>query len=181
MNDQDDVIIENDDDRDDSVVAEEHQGDVIRKLKEKLKAAEAKAREHLDGWQRAQADFLNLRKRDEEAKSEFLKFANASLILELLPVLDALSSAASGGDRGVEAIYNLLSVALKKQGLEEINSLSAAFDPRLHEAVESIPTEEKDKDHRILEVLQKGYILNGKVIRPGRVKVGEYIISNSKK
>ena len=77
-------------DLDDSVVAEEHANESISKLKGKLKDAEAKAKEYLDGWQRSQADFVNLRKRDEEAKVEFLKFATADLVSQLVPVLDSL-------------------------------------------------------------------------------------------
>ena len=108
---------------DDSVVADEHAGDAIKKLKEKLKEAEAKAKEYLDGWQRAQADFVNIRKRDDEAKVEFLKFANSDLIFQLLPVLDSLelslphpstsstgSPQASSGQvaTGLEVIYKQL-------------------------------------------------------------------------
>ena len=68
----DDIVIDGDD-LDDSVVAEEHQADAIKKLKAKLKEAEAKAKEYLDGWQRSQADFVNLRKRDEEERENHIE------------------------------------------------------------------------------------------------------------
>ena len=170
----DDIVIENDSDLDDSVLTDEHQGDTIKKLKEKLKEAEAKAKENMDGWQRAQADFVNLRKRDEEAKVDFLKFANSQLILEILSTLDALSLAVSHGERGVEQIHSMLLKTLKNYGLEEINSLGEKFDPNFHEAVGTIKTETKDEDHKILEVLQEGYILSGRVLRPAKVKIGEF-------
>src|SRR3989338_10798250 len=100
------------DDVDDSVVEEEHMSEKVKNLKEKLKEAEGKAKEYLDGWQRAQADFVNVRKRDDEAKNEFLKFANSDLIYQLMPVLDSLElslphpSTSSGQVvNGLEAIY----------------------------------------------------------------------------
>jgi molecular chaperone GrpE len=174
MNDEkEDFSIENED-LDDSVVTEEHQGDSIKKLKDKLKDAEAKVKEYLDGWQRERADFSNIRKRDEEAKSEFLKFANSGLIEELLPVLDALTLAVSHGEKSVVPIENLLLQILKKRGLEESNPIGEPFDPNLHEAIGMIPTDKEDDDHRILEVAQKGYILSGKIIRPAKVKIGSF-------
>jgi|SRR6185312_3944728 len=175
MNDEkDDVHFDVDSNIDDSVVAEEAQGETIKKLREKLKEAEQKARENMDGWQRAQADFVNVRKRDEEAKREFLKFANAGLIVELLPIIDGLSLAVAHGDKGVEAIYNLLLKTLKQNGLEESNPVGEIFDPNFHEAVGMIKTDKHDDDHKILEVLQKGYILSGKSIRPAKVRIGEF-------
>ncbi|MBX4181579.1 nucleotide exchange factor GrpE, partial [Candidatus Parcubacteria bacterium] len=74
---------------DDSVVEEEYSAEKVKKLKEKLKVAEDKAKEYLDSWQRAQADFVNIRKRDEEGKLEFMKFAKSDMIEQLMPVLDS--------------------------------------------------------------------------------------------
>ena len=156
-------------DIDDSVVAEEHAQDATKKLREKLKVAEAKAKEYLDGWQRTQADFVNLRKRDEEAKKEFTKFVNLEVVKELIPVLDALSL---GGN---DPVYRLMLQILSKQGLGESDPKGETFDPSLHEAIGTVPTEDPEQDHKILEVIQKGYILFGKIIRPAKVKIGEVI------
>lgn len=161
-------------DLDDSVVAEEVQGETIKKLKERLKNVEAKAKEYLDGWQRSQADFVNLRKRDEEAKIEFIKFAKLSVVEELIPVLDSFNIALSHGHEGLEPLYNQFLKVLKASGLEEIEPLGETFSPHEHEALGAVKTEKKDEDHKVLEVLQKGYKLNGKVIRPAKVKVGEF-------
>jgi len=150
---------------DDSVVEEEHSQDKLKKLKGQLKEAEAKAKEYLDGWQRAQADFVNLRKRDEEARMEFLKFANADLLFQLVPVLDSLSLA--GGH--AEPVYKQFLQILKQNGLEEINPIGETFDPRGHEAIST----KEGEDNKILEVHQKGYILHGKIIRPAKVTIGE--------
>jgi molecular chaperone GrpE len=159
---------------DDSVLAEEHVQENVKKLKEKLKEAEAKAKEYLDGWQRAQADFVNLRKRDEEAKAEFLKFAQADILAQLIPVLDSFTLSLPHGNKELEVIYKQLLAILKSSGFEEQNPEGEDFDPRYHESVGNVKVEEKKQDHKILEVVQKGYILSGKIIRPAKVKIGEY-------
>lgn len=156
-------------DLDDSVVEEEYSQDKVKKLKEKLKDAEAKAKEYLDGWQRAQAEFVNIRKRDEEAKIEFIKFVSEKLVSELIPVFDSLSLAQGHA----EPIYKQLMQILKQNGLEEDNPMGEIFDPKKHEAIGTIKTDKEDEDHKILEVLQKGYILSGKIIRPAKVRIGE--------
>lgn len=184
MNDEEKDIELGKEDIDDSVLAEEHAQESVSKLKGKLKDAEAKAKEYLDGWQRAQADFVNIRKRDEEAKMEFLKFAKGDIVEQLIPVLDSFelslphpSTKAGLGTgqavTGLQVIYKQLLSILKANGLEESNPLGEVFDPRMHEAVGTKETGAEDEDHKILEVVQKGYILGGKIIRPAKVKIGE--------
>ena len=174
MQEENDIHIDKDEDLDDSVVAEEHAEDRVKKLKEKVKELEAKAKEYLDGWQRAQADFVNIRKRDDEAKNEFLKFANSDLIYQLMPVLDSLELSLPHGNKELEAVYKQLLSILKSNGLEEANPVGEKFDPRQHESIGTAPAEREEDDHKILEVAQKGYILSGKIIRPAKVKIGEY-------
>ncbi len=159
---------------DDSVITEEHAQDSVKKLKEKLKESEAKAKEYLDSWQRAQADFANIRRRDEEAKMEFLKFANASMIEKLIPILDSLELSLPHGNKELEVIYKQFLAVLRSSGLEEVDPKGEIFDPKLHEAIGVIETEKEAEDHQILEVMQKGYILSGKIIRPAKVRIGEY-------
>lgn len=171
MENEDNEIVE--EDLDDSVVAEEHASESISKLKAKLKDAEGKAKEYLDGWQRTQADFANLRKRDEEAKMEFLKFAQQSLVEELIPVLDSFNIALTEGHKEVGPVYKQLWNILKSKGLEESNPAGEVFDPRYHEAISTEPVDKAEDDHKILEVAQKGYILSGKIIRPAKVKIGQ--------
>lgn len=163
----DDIVIE--DDPDLAAPAE-----MQKKLRERIKQAEAKAKEYLDGWQRAQADFANLRRRDEENKIEFVKFANLSLLHELIPVLDSFHLALSHGNKDVKPVYDQFFSVLKQNGLEELNPMGEVFDPKLHETIGVVPTDEPEQDHKILEVIQKGYILVGKIIRPAKVKIGEY-------
>lgn len=164
----DDIVIENDPELEASTNTE-------KKLRERLKLAEAKAKEHLDGWQRAQADFINLRRRDEESKAEFVKFANLSLVEELLPVLDSFNAGLAHGLENLRAPYLQLLSVLKSAGLEELNPEGAQFDPHEHEAIATADTDKEEEDHKVLEVLQKGYKLYGKLVRPAKVKVGEFI------
>lgn len=175
MADENDIIIDSDSDLDDSVVAEETQAETIQKLRAKLKASEDKTKEYLDGWQRAQADFVNIRKRDEEAKAEFLKFAIAGFIEELMPVLDSFELALQHGNKDIEPVYNQFMQILKSKGFEVIDPKGANFDPKYHDAISNVPVSTSDDDHKVMEVLKKGYSLNGRVIRPAAVKVGEHV------
>src|SRR3989338_4076705 len=91
---KDDIELDNDSqDLDDSVVAEENAALAVKKLREKLKICEQERQEYLSGWQRAKADLINARKRDEEGMRELAKFANEGLIVELIPVLDSFEMA----------------------------------------------------------------------------------------
>ncbi|MDE2188741.1 MAG: nucleotide exchange factor GrpE [Patescibacteria group bacterium] len=178
---ENDIVAEN---LDDSVVGEEAAGETIKKLREKLKKSEAERQEYLTGWQRAKADLINARKRDEADHKEFLKFANERLIDGLIPVLDSFELAMGNREAwekadknwriGVEYIYGQLKKALTDSGLEEINPLGKKFDPSRDEAAEYVPVADENENHQILAVLQKGYTLNGRAMRPPKVKVGEY-------
>lgn len=191
--DDSEVVIENDspdqsfsdaDTLDDSVVAEESQEATIKKLRAKIKQLEAERKEYMDGWQRTKADFVNARKRDEQERLEFRKIANERLIEDLLPTLESFSMAISNKESwekvdknwrvGVEYIYNQLSKALEENGLKEINPIGLKFDPNRDEAVSFEPVSNADDDQKIIFVVQKGYDLNGKNMRPPKVKVGEY-------
>ncbi len=172
MNKTDEPIVE------EEFVPEDGEGNELSKvarLKEKLAVAEEKAKEYLDKWQRAQADFVNMRKQDEEAKVEFMKYAGLGVISQLIPVLDSFSLAISHVNKDAEVIYNQLSNILKSMGLEELNPDGEVFDPSKHEGVGLVKTENPAEDHKVLEVLQKGYMIGGKTIRPAKVKVGEFI------
>jgi molecular chaperone GrpE len=169
----DDIQLDNEG-LDDSVLAEEHMGDTVKKLREKLKGAEDKAKEYLDSWQRAQAEFVNIRKRDEEAKADFLKFAKSDILEELIPVLDSFELSLRHGSKDTEPIYNQFLKVLRDHGLAEINPLGETFNPKMHEALGMIPTDKMEDDHKVLEVFQKGYMLIDRVIRPAKVRIGEY-------
>ena len=157
---------------------------IVRDLKKKLKQCEQERKEYLDGWQRMKADSINKKKEDEKRQEEFSKFAKEDLLHELLPVADSFEMAfvdkktweglPENWRKGVEYIYAQLVDTFKRNGLEPIDPKGQSFDPNLHTSVEVVETEDKKQDDIVLEVTQKGYILHGKVIRPARVKVGEY-------
>ncbi len=180
-----DTVVENDADTlDDSVIAEENALEAVKKLKEKLKISEKERMEYLTGWQRAKADLVNARKRDEADRQEFMKFANERLIDGLLPVLESFDMAIGNKESwekvdknwrvGVEYIYTQLKKVLADSGLVEINPLGEKFDINRDEATEYVPVETEADDHKVVVVLQKGYTLNGRPMRPPKVKVGEW-------
>lgn len=143
----------------------------VKKVKHQLKHCEQERGEYLAGWQRAKADYINLEKRIEQEKAEWIKFANSRLICELLLILDCFESALKHKeDEGVRHLYNKLKTILKNEGLEEIKSLNEKFNPELHEVVEN---EKGEKEGVIIEEIQKGYKLHNKVIRPSKVKIGK--------
>jgi molecular chaperone GrpE len=149
----------------------------IESLKEALTEAKAKAEANLAGWQRAQADFINYKKRNEQEKQDLSKFANSVLILNLLPVLDDFERAFSSlppkmGNLswldGIKLVERKLWAVLQAQGVSPIKALGQPFDPQFHEAVR----QDKGKDGIVIEEVQKGYMIDDRVIRPTMVVVG---------
>lgn len=165
--DQDDIVIEDDPD---STSPRERE----KKLLGRIKEAEDKAKEYLLGWQKSQADFINLRKRDEEDRKNFIKFASQNLVEELIPVLDSFNIALSEGHEDLRPIYTQLLKILKQNGLEELEALGETFDPRKHESVGVERVEKESDDQKVVQVLQTGYALAGRVLRPAKVRIGEY-------
>lgn len=148
----------------------------------KLKEDADKAKEHWDRLLRLQADFDNTRKRLERERQDFVKFANEGIVLELLNVLDDLERAVNLAEskhedlsaflKGVEMILAHLYEMLKEHGVKPIEAEGKIFDPAYHEALMQV--EDKDKpEHTVVEELQKGYLLNDRVIRTSKVKVSK--------
>lgn len=152
-------------------------GTKIKKQKDEIERLEKDRREYLEGWQRAKADFINYKKDEGKRAEDLLRFAAGSLIQELLAVLDsfdlALGDGGAGADeQGIQLIRSQLQDILRRHGLEIVSvSPGNAFDPKQHE---SIGEEESDApEGAIASVLQKGYLLHGRVIRPARVKLSK--------
>jgi len=169
---------------DDSVVAEEAMRDIIKKLREKIKNLESEKQEYLTGWQRAKADMVNARQRDEAERKDFIKYANEGLISDLISVLDSFDMAMGNKEAwekadknwrvGVEYIYSQLIKVLTENGLTEINPMNEKFDHAKHEATTYEPVTDEKFNHVIVGVIQKGYSLNGKLLKVPKVKVGEF-------
>ena len=148
----------------------------------KLKEEADKAKEHWDKMLRLQAEFENTRKRLEKDKQDFIKFANERIISELLNILDDLERTVelaqtkhqdlSSFLKGVEMILAHLYELLKEYGVKPIEAEGKIFDPNFHEALMQV--EDKDlPEHTIVEELQKGYLLNDRVISTSKVKVSK--------
>lgn len=149
----------------------------IEALKKALEEERARAETNLAGWQRAQADFINYRRRTEQEKGEISKFARAELVTALLPVLDNLERAfdsipgalaEDGWVDGIKHIARDLQSVLEAQGLARIEAVGEPFDPNVHEAVMHGPGEEGI----VVAEVKKGYKFGDRVIRPAAVVVG---------
>jgi molecular chaperone GrpE len=155
----------------------------------KLKEEAEKSAQYWDRILRMQADFENTRKRWEREKQDLIKFANEDLILELLNILDDLERTLDLAQekhqdlqaflKGVEMILAHLYDLLKKYGLKPIEAKGKPFDPHYHEALLQVEANDVP-EHTVLEELQKGYMLNNKVIRTAKVKVSKKVSSETK-
>ena len=130
--------------------------------------SENKENEYLEQMQRIQAEFENFRKKTEKDRAEIVANANFNLISNLLPVLDNFElSLKYNKDKGVELVYKDLLKILERQGLTIVNT-KGDFDANIHEALMQIDGE---KDGAIVEEIQKGYLLNGRLLRASKVKI----------
>lgn len=140
---------------------------------DELAQARADADKYLDMARRLQADFDNYRKRTQRENEEYRKYACSTIVQDLLTVVDDLDRALASTEedsvlvQGVRGVRSNLMKVLESNGLKEIAS-EGRFDPNLHEALCAV---EGDEDGMIAEVFQKGYTLNGKVLRYAKVKV----------
>ncbi|WP_273841361.1 nucleotide exchange factor GrpE [Rubrobacter calidifluminis] len=145
----------------------------ICRLQEELEATRHERDEYLDTLKRLKAEFENSRKRQERERAKIVELASERLVRELLPVLDNLERALeSEGDirEGVRATRDQLLGVLEQEGLIPVASDGQHFDPSVHEAVMSQPSEEHEEGV-IVQTFQRGYLLNGKPIRPAKVVV----------
>ena len=149
----------------------------VSELEKALAEEKERAEHYLASWQRAQADFINLKRTAEIEREQYSQFANVSLVLAILPVLDDFERALNaitpemsekGWLDGVKLIERKLRTVLENQGLSSIKAAGEPFDPRLHEAVRQA----KGPDGIVVAEVQKGYRFRDKVIRPSKVVVG---------
>lgn len=153
------------------------QVDEDKTLKRELEEEREKANNYLNQLKYLQADFENYKKRTKKELEETTQYGNRRLILELLTVIDELECAVEAGKKktdkvfleGVEMIFKKLYVILEREGLSEINSIGKPFDPKKHEAVVKVQSEERNGE--IIGEVRKGFMLRNIVIRPSLVKV----------
>ncbi len=146
------------------------------------KALEEKLAETQDKYIRLSAEFDNYRKRTLREKMEMSKYAGEELLLKIIPIIDDFERALKHMDvttdcaamkDGIDLIYFKLSEFLKQNGIKEIDALNNTFNVDLHEAVAKVHTDDEDKKGKIIDVVLKGYYLQGKVLRFSKVIVGE--------
>lgn len=150
----------------------------IEALMKQLEQAEAKVAEHRDGWQRAQAEFVNYKNRiarDQETSRTNMK---GDILKKILPVLDDLERALQNRPAddawagGVELIARKFQSVLESEGLTRIDAEGKPFDPNFHEAISHEPNDEVESGH-VIAVVQNGYFLGERVIRPALVRVAQ--------
>jgi molecular chaperone GrpE len=153
----------------------------LKNLRAELKVAKTESRDHLTALQRSRADYVNLKKELDEIKDSTKKKTTERVVGEFLPILDSFDMAMGNTiaweavDKnwrmGVEYIYSQFRTALENQGIEAIEKTGIEFDPNIHEPMETTETDDASLDHKIAKIIQKGYKMGERVIRPARVVV----------
>jgi molecular chaperone GrpE len=159
--------------------------DLLQQFQNDLAQIKEEAQMNLNGWKRAQADFENYKKRKEAENQELIEFAREVVVARLLPTLDSLEQAFkhipptdapdfadkfNNWKTGAEGILKQLDKSFAEMGVKKIEALGKKFDPHFHEAVREV---EGDQDSMVVEELQSGFELNGKVIRPATVVISK--------
>jgi molecular chaperone GrpE len=153
--------------------------DEVERLNGELEEARAQAAEYLDGWQRAQAEFANYRKRQEGERTQMVAQVSAGMLRKLLPIVDDFERAVatlpsesgqSAWSDGVLLIKHKLDALLESEGVTPIEAEGQPFDPRYHEAVTYEDAPGYD-DGQVIGETQKGYLLGERVLRPALVRV----------
>lgn len=156
----------------------------LKKIRTDLKAYKLEKDEYLLGWQKERADFANYKKQEEDRKSMFSESMRERILTRFLTVMDSFNMAFSNKDawekvdenwrRGVEYIYGQMNTIFEEYGVKPIGIKNEMFDPNIHQSIDMVTTEKKELDHKIADVIQIGYKLGDRVIRPARVNVYEY-------
>ena len=165
------------------IVEEIGKSDKIKKLRDELVETKAKRDEYLAGWQKSRAEFVNFKASEEKLAKDKMDRMKGNLVSDFLQVLDSFDMAMGNTEAweavdknwriGIESIHSQILGTLAEYGMEEINELKIEFNPEIHEPVEMVEVDEEKDDHKVLEIVQKGYKTGERVIRPAKVKVGE--------
>lgn len=135
-----------------------------------------------DKYLRSQAEIVNMQQRNKKELDSILKYDGQSLAHDIVPIIDDLERAlqikvsdevAENLKHGVEMVFNRLNTVLKEHNVEEIEALNKPFDPNLHQAVKTVPADDEHKADTVVEVLQKGYMIKDRVLRPAMVVVAQ--------
>lgn len=158
--------------------------DITKKLREEIKTLRKEKEEYLTGWQRAKADYINLQKELDLARINVSIYTREKMVDKLLPALDSFEMVFSNKEHwekidkdwqdGITSIYQQLLSGLEKSGIEKIYEIEVPFDPSIHQSISVVATDDEDKDHTVAKVLQIGYRIGERVIRPAKVTIFEF-------
>jgi molecular chaperone GrpE len=156
----------------------------LKKLRDDLKLCKKEKEEYLTGWQKERAEFTNYKKQEEDRKVNFSEAMRERILSRFLAVMDSFNMAFSNKEawekvdenwrKGVEYIYAQMNTIFEEYGVKPVGEIGESFDPNIHQSVEMVKTEKKENDHKVAEVIQKGYKLGDRVIRAARVNIYEY-------
>jgi molecular chaperone GrpE len=156
----------------------------LKKFRADLKACKLEKEEYLNGWQKERADFANYRKQEDDRKANFSESVRERILTRFLTVLDSFNMAFANKEswnkvdenwrKGVEYIYAQLNTVFEEYDVKEIGVVGEDFDPNIHQSIDMTQTDKKKDNHKISEVVQKGYKLGDRVVRAARVNVFEY-------
>jgi molecular chaperone GrpE len=156
----------------------------LKKLRADLKQVKKERVEYLTGWQKERADFANYKKQEEDRKTMLSESMRERILSRFLSVMDSFNMAFANKTawekvdenwrKGVEYIHSQMNTVFEEYGVKEIGKEGEIFDPNIHESLEMIETTEKDQNHNIAQVIQKGYKIGDRVLRPARVNVFEF-------
>ncbi len=156
----------------------------LKKLREDLKVAKKEKEEYLTGWQKERAEFANYKKQEDDRKAMLSESMRERILSRFLSVMDSFSMAFANKEawekvdpnwrKGVEYIYSQMNGIFEEYGVKPLGVIGEKFDPNIHESIELVKTENKDQDHTLATVIQRGYKLGERVMRPARVNVYEY-------
>lgn len=158
--------------------------DVLKKIREELKVCRKEKEEYLTGWQRAKADYINLQKELDLVRVNISILAKEKMTEKLLPALDSFEMAFSNKEHwekidkdwqdGITSIYQQIMTGLANSGIEKIDKALVSFDPNIHQSISIVPTDDESKDHTVEKILQVGYKIGDRVIRPAKVTIYDY-------
>ncbi len=156
----------------------------LKKLRADLKACQKEKEEYLLGWQKERADFANYKKEEDLRRANFSESVRERILARFLGAMDSFHMAFANQEawnkvdenwrKGVEYIYSQLNSVFQEYGVEEVGKEGEPFDPNVHQSVELDKTGDKGLEHKISKVIQKGYRLGARILRPARVNVFEY-------
>jgi molecular chaperone GrpE len=156
----------------------------LKKFRADLKLCKKEKEEYLTGWQKERADFVNFKKQEEDRKANFSEAMRERILMRFLTVMDSFDMAFVNKEawekvdenwrKGIEHIHAQMNTIFEEFGVKAVGEAGESFDHNIHQSIEMVKTNEKENDHKVAEVVQRGYKLGERVIRAARVNVYEY-------